>query len=46
MAQKSTVVVFTDRHDWDDPLCGIFARGWDLLRESPRQTTRRADLRR
>ena len=40
-----TVVVLTDRNDFDDQLFGTFARCRDLLRQPPVQADSRADLR-
>ena len=42
--QNPTVVVLTDRNDLDDQLFGTFAACTQLLPESPRQASSRADL--
>ncbi|MBI3272662.1 MAG: HsdR family type I site-specific deoxyribonuclease [Planctomycetes bacterium] len=44
--KNPTLVVLTDRNDLDDQLFGTFARCHELLRQTPRQATDRADLRR
>ena len=41
--QNPTVVVLTDRNDLDDQLFGTFAACTQLLPESPRQASSRAD---
>ena len=43
--ENPTIVVLTDRNDLDDQLFGTFSRCRDLLRQTPRQASNRADLR-
>lgn len=44
--ENPTIVVLTDRNDLDDQLFATFARGRDLLRQTPVQAESRAHLRR
>jgi type I restriction enzyme R subunit len=43
--ENPTLVVLTDRNDLDEQLFGTFARGSDILRQTPAQATSREHLR-